>query len=211
MFFKWNKIAAVGLMAFLSSAGIMAQEAKPDEATPAVAANNLVANGDFKNDKASWLCVADMHLADKEFANKLKGQIKPLVEFNVVDLPEGGKAACTRKPLELEGICGESTARVSGSWRQTVTPDKSGGSYSINFRYKGEVFGKFKTKCVLLVLWKDSTGKNILKEFPISNPTKDWQKFTAKVEVPANTDSIGLTLRIDGTGEIYFADVQVVK
>ena len=211
MLFKWNKIAAIGLMAFLSSAGIMAQEAKPDETRPAFAANNLVSNGDFKNDKASWFCVADVHLTDKELANNLKGQIKPLVEFKVVDLPEGGKAACTRKPLELEGICGENTARVSGSWRQSITLDEAGGSYSINFRYKGEVFGKFKTRCVLLVLWKDGTGKNTLKEFPISNPTKDWQKFTAKLELPADTDTVGLTLRIDGTGEIYFADVQVAK
>jgi hypothetical protein len=226
MSFRWNRFAAIGLMAFLSTPGIMAEEFDFGGVTfdfqkisdqrfkvkPVNAGNNPVLNGDFKKDKSEWSCTADVHLLDKELASKLKGQIKPLVEFKIVDLPEGGKAAYTRKPLELEGICGESTARVSGSWRQTVKmPDMAGGSYNINFRYKGAIFGKYKTSCVLLLLLNDSSGKSTLKELRFSNPGQEWQNFSMNVQVPPNTATIAMAFRIDGTGEIYFTDVQIQK
>lgn len=239
MFSKWNKCITVFLMAFLPSSGIMAEEFDAGGVTfdfqkisdqrfknkQKNAGENLVANADFSKEKTAlpygnWTGHTWVHLSDAALGAKLREQIKDVVVYKIVDLPEGGKAAYIKKPLELEGICAEKTVSVSGRWSQLVKmPDTAGGRYSVNFRYKGSVFGKFDTSCVMIMVFRDNsgktpsngaeTGKTSITRY--SNPKQDWQLFTADFEVPVNTAWVDLILRIDGTGEIYFADVQMQK
>ncbi|OGV49212.1 MAG: hypothetical protein A2017_06000 [Lentisphaerae bacterium GWF2_44_16] len=239
MFLKWNKLVIFGLLAFLSSSRIMADEFEPGGVSfdfqkisdqrfknkPKNIGENLVTNADFSMEKSehlygNWAGHTGVHLRDTVLGAKLRETIEGLVIYKIVDLPEGGRAAYIKKPLELENICAENTVSVSGKWAQLIKmPDTTGGCYSVNFKYKGAVFGKFYTSCYLIVTFRDNSGKTPTrgigtgkpKIIKYSRPKQDWQTFTADFEIPVNTSWLELILRIDGTGEIYFSDVQLQK
>lgn len=235
MVLKWNRIFAAGLLAFLSASGIMADEFEFGGVSfdfqkisdsrfknkPKSTGENLVANSDFSKDNAeSWTSGLGVHLEDSALAAKLRGQIKDLIVCKMAELPEGGKAAYIKKSLDLEGICAENTANVSAYWRQVVKmPDSSGGRYSVNFRYKGTVFGKFYTSCYMILVFRDAAGKQLSKSVKTENgrivrcpnPKQDWEEFSADFEVSPDTASVELVLRLDGTGEVYFTDVHMQK
>jgi hypothetical protein len=229
MVLKWNRFIAAGLLAFLFSSGIMADEFESGGVTfnfqkiseqrfknqPKSTAENLVGNPDFSKEKTdlpygNWITIVPYaHIRDA--ATELQKQITASVVYKITDLPEGKKAAYIKNPMELE-------EGIVAAWRQIVKmPDTAGGLCNINFRYKGAAFGKFATSCYVIMEFKDNSGKTPSKgaetgklasiSFP--NPKQDWQQFTADFEVPANTTWIDLKLRIDGTAEIYFADVQL--
>ena len=235
MVLKWNRIFIVGILFFLYVSGILAEEFETGGVSfdfqkisdsrfknkPKSKGENLVVNSDFSKDKPeSWTSGLGVHLEDSVLAAKLRGQIKDLIVCKIADLPDGGKAAYIKKPLELEGICAENTANVSGYWRHLVKmPDTAGGRYSINFRYKGAVSGKFYTSCYMILVFKDATGKQLSKPVKTENgriircpnPKQDWEQFSTDFEVSPSTASVELVLRIDGTGEVYFTDVQMRK
>ncbi len=230
MVFKWNKFIIAGFLAFLTSSLIIADEFDAGgvsfdfqkisdsrfKSQPKSTGENLVANPDFSKDMSArpygnWFPYtgADVNLRE---------QIKGLVVHKVVELPEGGKAAYIKKPLELEKI--SAGKNVTGSWRQLVKmPDTSGGRYSINFRYKGAVFGKNATLCYVTLGFRDNSGKTPstgaetgkIKVIKYPLPKTDWQLFSSDFDVPANTAWIDLAMRIDGTNEIYFSDVKMQK
>ncbi len=235
MALKWNRVFVLGILAFLYASGVMAGEFEFGGVSfdfqkisdsrfknkPKSKGENIVVNADFSKDKTEgWNSGNGVHLEDSARAASLRGQVRDLIVSKIADLPEGGRAAYIKKPLEIEGICAEDTANVSGYWRQVVKmPDTAGGRYIINFRYKGAVFGKFYTSCFLIAVFRDAAGKQLsnpvktengrIVRFP--NPKQEWEQFSTDFEVYPNTASIELILRIDGTGEIYFTDVQMQK
>jgi len=176
---------------------------------------NLVSNGNFETplkDKGDncWVinpAAVQNQLADKE----LQQRVSHLPIYNIVETSDG-KAAYLGKPLAIENLCGDLTPDVSGSLMQTIKLPMDGGSrYFLSFRYRGKVTGKYGGSACAIMCYHNQDGKITSLILNCQDPKPQWYAFSTEFEVPLNTTAITLYLRLDGTGEIYFKDVNLCE
>jgi hypothetical protein len=183
---------------------------------------NFVKNGDFSKpvDRKGVIGWKNSNIVRQIANKKLAGIIAPEIKYSIENTPEG-KAAVIKKSLKIQDVFKKNTMRVPGDWIKCIQiPDNSGGEYKLRFKYQGMGAGKYGGKALVKMTFHKAGGKGnpylrrrtrktyISGQFPLN---KKWTLFDRTIKVPKETGWIVLTVRLYGTGELFFKDVELKR
>ena len=146
-----------------------------------------------------------VHTSDPA-ARPIRSKVLPLIKFEQKDI-DGKKVLQTVIPSEIIPLSGKFAQSISASFIQNVKlPDTKGGKYKLTFRYKGSVPANCKSQGLFLVFPKtgNKTGKLYARSW--NADSANWKDMKYEFTVPSGADTIEFYFRLNGPGNISFAD-----